>query len=110
LLQAFAIALVIRTFLFQPFVIPSSSMVGTLLIGDYLFANKFAYGFSQHSLPFSPDLFDGRILGSDPERGDVAVFKLPSDGSTDYIKRVIGLPGDSVEVRNGVVFINGEEI
>ncbi|MEQ8657886.1 MAG: signal peptidase I [Hyphomicrobiales bacterium] len=110
LLQAFAIALVIRTFLFQPFVIPSSSMVGTLLIGDYLFANKFAYGFSQHSLPFSPDVFDGRILGSDPQRGDVAVFKLPSDGSTDYIKRVIGLPGDSVEVRNGVVFINGEEV
>lgn len=110
LLQAFAIALIIRTFLFQPFVIPSSSMVGTLLIGDYLFANKFAYGYSRHSLPFSPDLFDGRILGSLPERGDVAVFKLPSDGSTDYIKRVIGLPGDTIEVRNGVVFINGEEV
>lgn len=110
LLQAFAIALVIRTFLFQPFVIPSSSMVGTLLIGDYLFANKFAYGFSRHSLPFSPDIYDGRILGSDPERGDVAVFKLPADGSTDYIKRVIGLPGDTVEVRAGVVFINDEEV
>ena len=110
LLQAFLIALVIRTFLFQPFVIPSSSMVGTLLIGDYLFANKFAYGYSRHSLPFSPDLWDGRILGSEPERGDVAVFKLPSDGSTDYIKRVIGLPGDTIELVDGVVFINGSEV
>lgn len=110
LLQAFAIALVIRTLLFQPFVIPSSSMVGTLLIGDYLFANKFAYGFSQHSIPFSPNIMDGRILGSDPVRGDVAVFKLPSDGSTDYIKRIIGMPGDTVEVQNGVVFINGTAV
>ncbi|MEM6710868.1 MAG: signal peptidase I [Pseudomonadota bacterium] len=110
LLQAFAIALVIRTFLFQPFVIPSSSMVGTLLIGDYLFANKFAYGFSRYSIPFNPDLFDGRILGSEPERGDVAVFKLPADGSTDYIKRVIGLPGDTIELQNGAIFINGDPV
>ena len=110
LLQAFVIALLIRTFLFQPFVIPSSSMVGTLLIGDYLFANKFAYGYSRHSLPFSPDLWDGRILGSEPERGDVAVFKLPSDGATDYIKRVIGLPGDTIEMRDGVIILNGEPV
>ncbi|MEM6383790.1 MAG: signal peptidase I [Pseudomonadota bacterium] len=110
LFQAFLIALVIRTLLFQPFVIPSSSMVGTLLIGDYLFANKFAYGYSRHSLPFSPDIFEGRLFSSDPERGDIAVFKLPSDGSTDYIKRVIGLPGDVVELEGGQIILNGEPV
>ncbi|MEL6504283.1 MAG: signal peptidase I [Pseudomonadota bacterium] len=106
-LQALVLALVLRTFLFQPFNIPSGSMKPTLLIGDYLFVSKFSYGFSKHSFPFSPNLFDGRVLQfSEPERGDVVVFKFPVDNSTDYIKRVIGLPGDKVEMRNSVVYIN----
>ncbi len=104
---ALLIALVIRAFLFQPFNIPSGSMKSTLLVGDYLFVSKFAYGYSKHSLPFSPPLFDGRVLASDPERGDIVVFKLPRDGKTDYIKRVIGLPGDQIQVRNGITLING---
>ena len=93
ILQALLIALVVRTLLFQPFNIPSGSLIPTLLIGDYLFVSKYSYGYSKFSMPFAPDLFSGRILSSDPKRGDIAVFKLPSDGSTDYIKRVIGLPG-----------------
>jgi signal peptidase I len=101
------IALVVRTFLFEPFNIPSGSMLPTLLIGDYLFVSKYSYGYSKHSFPFSPDLFSGRALGGQPERGDVAVFKLPSDNSTDYIKRVIGLPGDRILVRDGILHING---
>lgn len=92
--QALLIALVIRTLLFQPFNIPSGSLVPTLLIGDYLFVSKYTYGYSKHSMPFSPPLFQGRIWAAEPKRGDIAVFKLPSDNSTDYIKRVIGLPGD----------------
>ena len=91
-IQALLIAVVIRTLLFQPFNIPSSSLVPTLLVGDYLFVSKFSYGFSKHSIPFSPPLFSGRVLGSEPQRGDIAVFKLPRDPSIDYIKRVIGLP------------------
>jgi signal peptidase I len=110
IIYALAIALVIRAFLFQPFNIPSSSMVPTLLVGDYIFVSKFAYGFSRHSLPFSPPLFKGRIFGSLPERGDVVVFKLPSDGHTDYIKRVIGLPGDRIQVIDGVLNINGKPV
>ncbi|HXV22943.1 MAG TPA: signal peptidase I [Alphaproteobacteria bacterium] len=101
------IALVVRTFLFEPFNIPSGSMLPTLLIGDYLFVSKYSYGYSRHSFPFSPNLFSGRVLGGQPERGDVAVFKLPSDNSTDYIKRVIGLPGDRIMVRDGTLHING---
>ncbi len=104
------IALVIRTFLFEPFSIPSGSMIPTLLVGDYLFVSKYAYGYSRHSFPLSPPLFEGRIFGSTPERGDVVVFKLPSDNSTDYIKRVIGLPGDRVQVIDGVLHINGEPV
>ncbi len=107
-LQALLIALVVRTFLFQPFNIPSGSMIPTLLVGDYLFVSKYAYGYSRHSLPFSPDLFHGRILGSAPKRGDVVVFKLPRDGSTDYIKRVIGLPGDKIQMKEGRLYINDE--
>jgi signal peptidase I len=108
IVQALLIALVVRTFLFQPFNIPSGSMIPTLLIGDYLFVSKYAYGYSDHSLPFSPHLFSGRILASPPKRGDVVVFKLPRDGQTDYIKRVIGLPGDKVQMKDGRLYINGE--
>jgi signal peptidase I len=107
---ALMIALLIRIFLFQPFNIPSGSMIPTLLVGDYLFVAKYEYGLSKHSFPFSPDIFDGRILGEGPERGDVAVFKLPSDGRTDYIKRVIGLPGDRIQVRDGKLIINSVEV
>jgi len=110
LIWAGLIALVIRSFFFQPFNIPSGSMKPTLLIGDYLFVTKYSYGFSRHSLPFSPPLGDGRVLARAPERGDVVVFKLPSDGQTDYIKRLIGLPGDRISVRNGVLFINEQQI
>jgi signal peptidase I len=105
-IHALIIAVVIRTFLFQPFNIPSGSMMATLLIGDYLFVSKYTYGYSRYSFPFSPPLFSGRIFGSGPERGDVVVFRLPTDDSTDYIKRVIGLPGDRVEVRQKRVFVN----
>ncbi|MDP3898066.1 MAG: signal peptidase I [Mesorhizobium sp.] len=107
IVQALLLALVIRTFLFQPFSIPSGSMRPTLLEGDYLFVTKWAYGYSRHSLPFSPDLFSGRIWGADPERGDVAVFKYPPNPSLDYIKRVIGLPGDRIQMIDGVLNING---
>lgn len=105
--QALLIAVVIRTFLFQPFNIPSGSMMDTLLIGDYLFVNKFSYGYSRYSFPFGAAPFSGRVLASHPERGDVAVFKLPADNSTDFIKRVIGLPGDKIQVLDGVLQING---
>jgi signal peptidase I len=104
------IALGIRTFLFEPFNIPSASMVPTLLVGDYLFVSKFTYGYSFASLPYGLKLFDGRIAGAAPERGDVVVFKLPRDGKTDYIKRVIGLPGDHIRVTQGVLHINGDAV
>src|SRR6266545_2873504 len=105
--QALLLALVIRTLLFQPFSIPSGSMKATLLIGDYLFVSQFSYGYSRYSLPFSPPLFSGRLFGSPPERGDVVVFRLPKDDSTDYIKRVIGLPGDRIKMAGGLLHING---
>lgn len=104
---AVLIAMVIRIFAFEPFNIPSGSMIPTLLIGDYLFVSKFSYGYSRYSLPFSPPIFDGRILADEPERGDVAVFKLPADNKTDYIKRIVGLPGDDIQVREGILHING---
>jgi signal peptidase I len=109
LVYAVAIALVVRTFAFEPFNIPSGSMKPTLLVGDYLFVSKFAYGYSRYSLPLGLPLFSGRILGSLPERGDVVVFKLPSDNKTDYIKRVVGLPGDRVVYRNKRLWINDQE-
>jgi signal peptidase I len=109
-IQALLIALVVRTLLFQPFNIPSGSLIPTLLIGDYLFVSKYSYGYSKHSLPFSPDVFSGRIMSSEPKRGDIAVFKLPRDGSTDYIKRVIGLPGDAVQLIEGRLYINGQVV
>ena len=110
--HALIIAVVIRTFLFQPFNIPSGSMMATLLIGDYLFVSKYTYGYSRYSFPFSPPLFTGRdpLLGKGPQRGDVVVFRLPRDDSTDYIKRVIGLPGDRIQMIDGVLNINGEPI
>jgi len=110
IVEALAIAMVVRLFFYQPFSIPSGSMKETLLVGDYLFVSKLSYGYSTYSFTSSFKLFDGRIFASPPERGDVAVFKLPRDNSTDYIKRVIGLPGDEIAVRNGVLFINGAEI
>ena len=110
IVQALLIAVVVRTFLFQPFNIPSGSLIPTLLIGDYLFVSKYSYGYSKFSFPFSPDLFEGRIFGSPPKRGDVAVFKLPRDGETDYIKRVIGLPGDTIQMIQGRLVINGQVV
>lgn len=107
---ALLIALVIRAFFVQPFNIPSESMVPTLLKGDYLFVSKFPYGFSRHSFPFSPPLFMGRVMGHEPARGDVIVFKLPSDNKTDYIKRLVGLPGDRIQVTDGVLYINGAAV
>jgi signal peptidase I len=107
---AVLIAVVIRTFAYEPFNIPSGSMKPTLLIGDYLFVSKFSYGYSHFSLPFSPDLFSGRILSGEPQRGDVAVFKLPTDGKTDYIKRIVGLPGDTIQVIHGILNINGTPV
>jgi len=103
---AVLIAVGVRTFAYEPFNIPSSSMEPTLLIGDYLFVSKFSYGYSRHSLPFGVPLFSGRILFSEPEVGDVAVFTYPRDNKTDYIKRIVGLPGDKIEVREGVLYIN----
>ena len=110
IVQALLIAVVIRTVLFQPFNIPSGSLIPTLLIGDYLFVSKYSYGYSKYSIPFSPNLFSGRILSSNPKRGDIAVFKLPRDGSTDYIKRVVGLPGDKVQMIRGRLYINGKQL
>ncbi|MBK8458331.1 MAG: signal peptidase I [Phyllobacteriaceae bacterium] len=110
IVQALVLAVIIRTLFFQPFSIPSGSMRPTLLEGDYLFVTKWAYGYSRHSMPFSPNLFSGRIFGADPERGDVAVFKFPPNPSVDYIKRIVGLPGDRIQVRQGVLTINGEPV
>lgn len=109
-IHALILAMIVRVFFYQPFNIPSGSMIPTLLVGDYLFVSKMSYGYSKYSLPFSPDLFDGRIWASQPKRGDVAVFKLPRDNETDYIKRVIGLPGDEIQMVDGVLHINGEAV
>jgi signal peptidase I len=106
--HALIIAFVIRTFLFQPFNIPSGSMEATLLIGDYLFVSKYSYGYSHYSLPLSPNIFSGRVWSAEPQRGDVVVFRLPKDDSVDYIKRVIGLPGDKIQMIDGQLNINGE--
>ena len=110
IIHALIIAAVIRTFLFQPFNIPSGSMKATLLVGDYLFVSKYTYGYSHYSLPYSPPIFSGRIMASQPTRGDVVVFRLPKDDSIDYIKRVIGLPGDRIQMIHGVLHINGEPV
>ncbi|TVQ33918.1 MAG: signal peptidase I [Geminicoccaceae bacterium] len=110
LIYAVLIALVVRTFFFEPFNIPSGSMKPTLLVGDYLFTSKYAYGYSRHSLPFSLPLIPGRVWSALPERGDVAVFKLPADNRTDYIKRIVGLPGDRVQMQGGILYINDEAV
>jgi len=107
---ALGIALVLRVLLFQPFTIPSGSMEPNLLEGDYIIVSKFSYGWSKHSIPFSPPILNGRILGKAPKRGDIVVFKLPRDNRTDYIKRLIGMPGDKVQVRGGVININGKPL
>jgi len=110
ILYALVIALIIRSFIFQPFYIPSSSMEPNLLIGDRLFVSKYSYGYSRHSLPFSPNIINSRILAKLPARGDVIVFKTPSDNRTDYIKRLIGLPGDSFQIINGDFYLNDKKI
>ncbi len=107
---AVVVALGVRTIAYEPFNIPSGSMMPTLLVGDYLFVSKMSYGYSRHSLPLSLPLIPGRILFSEPERGDVAVFKLPSDNTTDYIKRIVGLPGDKIQVKEGILHINGKAV
>ena len=107
---ALLIALVLRVLLFQPFTIPSASMEPNLYQGDYIIVSKYSYGYSRHSIPFSPPLFQGRILERSPQRGDIVVFKLPRDGRTDYVKRIIGLPGDVIEVNEDQVTINGVKL
>ena len=106
IIYALLIAIAIRSFIIQPFYIPSSSMEPTLLIGDRIFVSKYSYGYSKHSLPFSPNIFNGRFFYKKPEQGDPVVFKTPADNRTDYIKRLIGLPGDEIQFIEGNVFIN----
>ena len=107
---ALIIAIIIRSLIIQPFYIPSSSMEPTLLVGDRLFVTKYSYGYSKHSFPFSPPIFNGRIVSSSPKRGDVIVFKTPADNRTDYIKRLIGLPGDQIQFIETNLFINNSEV
>ena len=107
---ALLIALFLRVLLFQPFTIPSASMEPTLIEGDYIIVSKYSYGYSKHSIPLSPPLFNGRIFSRAPQRGDIIVFKLPRDNKTDYIKRLIGLPGDHLQVKHGTVFVNNQPI
>ena len=110
LFYALIIAIIIRSLLLQPFYIPSSSMEPNLLVGDRLFVTKYSYGYSKHSFPFSPNIFSGRILSSQPKIGDVVVFKTPTDNRTDYIKRLIGLPGDEIQFIDGDLYINKNQI
>ena len=107
---ALIIAIIIRSVLFQPFYIPSSSMEPTLLVGDRLFVSKYTYGYSKHSFPFSPKFSNSRFFFKEPERGDVIVFKTPVDNRTDYIKRLIGLPGDEIQFINGDLYLNNNQV
>ena len=109
-LWAILFAVVIRSFAFEPFHIPSSSMYPNLLIGDYIFVNKYSYGYSRYSFPFGLDFFEGRIFKSTPKRGDIVVFRLPSQPSINYVKRLVGLPGDKIQMNNGTLFINDKEV
>ena len=110
LIYALIIAVIIRSLIIQPFYIPSSSMEPNLLVGDRLFVTKYSYGYSKHSFPFSPPIFKGRILSKKPKRGDVVVFKTPADNRTDYIKRLIGLPGDQIQFIDSNLYINNNEV
>ena len=110
LFWALLIAVVIRSLFIQPFYIPSSSMEPTLLIGDRLFVTKYSYGYSRHSFPFSPPIIDGRIFSNSPKAGDVVVFKTPADNRTDYIKRLVGLPGDKIQFINGDLYLNNNQV
>ena len=110
LVGALIIAVLIRSFLFQPFYIPSSSMEPTLLVGDRIFVSKYTYGYSKHSFPFSPNITNKRFFSKTPSRGDLVVFKTPADNRTDYIKRLIGMPGDKIQFINGEIYINEEKI
>ena len=110
LFYALIIAIIIRSLIIQPFYIPSSSMEPNLLVGDRLFVTKYSYGYSKHSFPFSPPIFNGRFLSNKPKRGDVVVFKTPADNRTDYIKRLIGLPGDKIQFIDSNLYINNSEI
>tara|TARA_Y100000817_G_scaffold263524_1_gene218552 strand:- start:421 stop:1146 length:726 start_codon:yes stop_codon:yes gene_type:complete len=110
LLIALVIAVLIRSLLFQPFYIPSASMQPSLLIGDRIFVSKYSYGYSKHSFPFSPNLIKGRIFKKEPKRGDMVVFKTPKDNRTDYIKRIVGLPNDKIQFKDGDLFLNDRKI
>ena len=110
LIGALIIAILIRSLLFQPFYIPSSSMEPTLLVGDRIFVSKYIYGYSKHSFPFSPNVTNKRFFSKLPKRGDLVVFKTPADNRTDYIKRLIGLPGDTLQFINGELFLNDKKI
>ncbi len=110
LTYALIIAILLRSLFFQPFYIPSSSMEPTLLVGDRLFVSKYAYGYSKHSFPFSPPILNKRVFTKNPKRGDLVVFKTPSDNRTDYIKRLIGLPGDKIQFINGDILLNKKKI
>ncbi len=110
LFYALIIALIIRSLFIQPFYIPSSSMEPNLVVGDRLFVTKYSYGYSKHSFPFSPPIFKGRLLSKEPKRGDVIVFKTPADNRTDYIKRLIGLPGDKIQFIDSNLYINNAEV
>ena len=110
LFYALIIAIIIRSLLIQPFYIPSSSMEPNLLVGDRIFVTKYSYGYSKHSFPFSPPLFQGRIISQEPKRGDIVVFKTPADNRTDYIKRLIGLPGDEIQFIESNLYLNNAEI
>ena len=110
LISALIIAIIIRSLLIQPFYIPSSSMEPTLLIGDRIFVSKYTYGYSKHSFPFSPNITNNRFFSDEPDRGDLVVFKTPADNRTDYIKRLIGLPGDTIQFIDGNLYLNEKKI
>ncbi len=110
ILIALFVAILIRSLIFQPFYIPSSSMEPTLLIGDRIFVSKYTYGYSKHSFPFSPKIYDKRLFYKEPKQGDLTVFKTPADNRTDYIKRIIGMPGDKIQFIKGEIYINNQKI